>query len=141
MTTTCERCAERLVDHYYGELPLDETRATAEHLADCADCALEYCRLSAALAGFRALDREAPSPEVQVNLRKQVETEFRPSLGKRLLRLLAMRVPIYQPALLVILFFVLWTLVRSLAPHERGAATILERFDATHVDIVDHHVL
>jgi predicted anti-sigma-YlaC factor YlaD len=141
MTMTCERCREQAIDHHYGELPLPETRAVAEHLADCASCALAYCRLSAALAGFRDLDREAPRPEVHRELRAKVEREFRPSMVTRVARLLAVRVPLYQPALVVILLFVLWSLVRGISSKEPHAPTVVERFDAARVEIVYQHVL
>ena len=142
MTTKCESCRERLIDHHYRELALEDARSTAEHLADCAACALEYCRLSAALAGFRELDREAPRPEVGLALREKVAAEFRPSFFGSLARLCVMRVPIYQPALLLLVLFVLWTVVQSIAPVSNArTSTVLERFDATRVEIVDDHVL
>ena len=139
--TMCERCRERLIDHHYGELAHPEARETAEHLAECAACALEYCRLSAALAGFRDLDHAAPRPEVHQELRAKVAEQFRPSLMQRIARLLTARVPLYQPALVVLLLLVLWTLVYGIEPRETNAPTVLERYDATRVEIVDQHVL
>lgn len=141
MTMTCESCRERLVDHHYGELDLPAARETAEHLSDCAACALEYCRLSAALAGFRDLARDVPRPQVHRALRAKVRDEFRPPLGARLARLFTARVPIYQPLLVVLLLFFLWTLMRGLPARDPSATTVLERFDATRVEVVDDHVL
>lgn len=142
MTVNCESCQQRLVDHHYRELALDDARSVAEHLADCASCALEYCRLSAALAGFRVLDRDAPSAETHRALRAKVEETFRPPIAQRLFRLLAVRVPIYQPALVILLLFVVWTLVRSLAPFGgEASSTVVERFDGTRVEFFDDHVL
>ncbi len=140
MTMTHETCRERLVDHHYGELAFSDARETAEHLAECAECALEYCRLSAALAGFRELDREAPRPEIQTALREKVVAEFRPTFAQRLARLFSMRVPIYQPALLLLLFFFVWTLMRGV-PTATELRTVFERFDGTQVEVVDVHVL
>ena len=139
MTMTCESCRERLVDHHYGEL--GDARETAEHLAECASCALEYCRLSAALAGFRDLDREAPRPEVHRSLRAKVAEEFQPPVHLRVARLFTARVPIYQPMLILVLLFFIWTLMRGLSPKESDTTTVLERFDATRVEVVDDHVL
>ncbi len=143
MTTTCERCRERLIDHHYGELVLDETREVAAHLSDCSGCALEYCRLSAALAGFRALDRDLPRPEVQRTLREKVAAELQPTWWRRASRLLSLPVPVYQPALVLLLLLFIWTLMTSLTPKAASGElrTVLERFDGASVDMIDQHVL
>jgi hypothetical protein len=93
------------------------------------------------LAGFRELDHEAPSPQLQRDLRAQVAEQFKRSLGARVARLFAVRVPLYQPALVMLLLVVLWTLIRGIEPRESSAPTVLERYDATRVEIVDQHVL
>src|SRR5207248_5009280 len=56
----CDR-AEALRDYAYEELAADERRGMEQHLAGCAECALELDRLRITTAALRTLpDREIP---------------------------------------------------------------------------------
>src|ERR1700761_9329402 len=56
----CTR-AEALRDYAFDELPVEERLAMEQHLAGCAECALELDRLHLTTAALRTLpDREIP---------------------------------------------------------------------------------
>jgi anti-sigma factor RsiW len=98
---TCERIQDSLFEHLHRELPRAEQRSVAEHLAGCADCALEYCRLDAELSGLvEALEVEPPAA-LEAALLARVQATFRRPWWRRALAgLLEIRIPAYQAAML-----------------------------------------
>ena len=64
----CEDCQERLIDHVHHELDDEQRRSVAAHLGSCGDCARDYCRLEADLAGIAPAHADVPRPEVRAAL-------------------------------------------------------------------------
>lgn len=145
MSIHCEACREALVDYHYGEQPRKERRETAEHLASCPDCAMEYCRLGAALGGIVEAVGEEVRPEVHASLRARVEAEFRPPWWRRFWRLGTFPIPAYQTALLVIVALLAWVLLAPQPvdrPRPRGdTVTIIDNYDASELVSLDPDLL
>jgi anti-sigma factor RsiW len=74
----CDR-AEALRDYAFDELPADERREVEQHLATCADCALEFDQLRFTTAALRTMpDREIPQRIAFIS-----DQVFEPSLFRR----------------------------------------------------------
>ena len=83
---SCEHCQDNLIDFAHRELDEPTHRTVASHLAQCADCALEYCRLQADMHGIASAHTDdAPSPHVAAALREKVAAAVAPSFGRRAL--------------------------------------------------------
>lgn len=140
---THDECREALHDHHFGELDPEHDAAVTQHLSTCADCALEYCRLRADLEHLDALQRAKPRPAVRVALRAKVAAEFRPGLREQLASMLSARVPLYQPAFVLLLVIALGALAwpTTKTPEHRTTQTVVEEFDGSNLTIVDHRIL
>jgi len=77
------------------------------HLARCAACALEYCRLLADLDGMQAA-LEEPPPALGRKVRAAVERELRPRGLRRLSSALRRPIPAYALAAALLLPLALW---------------------------------
>jgi len=142
---TCETVRQRLIDHYYGELPPQQRREVAQHLTGCGDCALEYCRLDADLGGLGQLCDESPSPQLQARLRDRVATQFRPPWWRRLWRVGAFPIPAYQTALLLAAVLLAWLLVGPRlgvrSDHPRPVTPVVQGYDASRIVSLDPNLL
>lgn len=139
-----ETCLDALHDHHFGELARDKDDAVRAHLAECSDCALEYCRLRADLDRLGALQTARPRPSVRASLRAKVEAEFAPSFADRVRAFFAAPVPIYQPAMVLALVVAVVAVAWPAAPHpnpKTSNPTVVEEFDGADLRIVDHRVL
>ena len=139
-----EECLEALHDHHFGELDRAQDAAVRAHLAECPDCALEYCRLRADLDQLGALQNARPSPAVRAALRAKVEAEFTPTLLDRVRAFFAAPVPIYQPAMVLVLLVAVaaaaWPSDADPTPRTSNP-TVVDEFDGADLRIVDHRVL
>ncbi len=139
-----EDCIDALHDHHFGELDRARDEQVRSHLAECGDCALEYCRLRADLDRLDALATARPGPAVRVALRAKVESEFTPSAWSRLVAFCTLRVPIYQPvavlALVVAVVALAWP-TDAPSSARTDHPTVVDQFDGSDVRIVDHRVL
>src|SRR5437868_1174463 len=61
---TCTEARALLPAHIYGDLPIEETAALAEHLRGCLDCRAEVT----ALTGVRSALGTMPTPAVRVDV-------------------------------------------------------------------------
>lgn len=139
-----EECLDALHDHHFGELDRVTDDHVRAHLAECSDCALEYCRLRADLDRLGALQTARPSAAVRATLRARVEAEFTPTLYDRIRAFFAAPVPIYQPAmvlaLVVAVVAVAWP-SDSTTSVPTSNPTVVDDFDGADLRIVDHRVL
>lgn len=105
----CEHCQDRLIDFAHRELVASEHTGVAGHLAQCADCALEYCRLQADMQGIAAAhDDDAPRPEIAAALRERVAAAVAPPWWRRMLAPLRRPVPMYGALLAAAAPVVVW---------------------------------
>jgi anti-sigma factor RsiW len=72
----CEQYQTNLTDYYYDELPVEQREDLANHLTQCAPCALEYCRLLVCLTELKAPSHPALRPEVDRQIRERAKNEF-----------------------------------------------------------------
>lgn len=136
-------CTDALHDHHFGELDRETDERVRTHLAECGDCALEYCRLRADLERLGALHAR-PGASVRSALRAKVEAEFAPSPWSRVAAFFSVQIPIYQPALVLALVVAVVALAwPSDAPSSARTdhPTVVEEFDGADLRIVDHRVL
>ena len=141
----CEDCQERLIDHVHHELDDEQRRSVAAHLGSCGDCARDYCRLEADLAGIAPAHADVPRPEVRAALRERVERRFTRPLLVRLFAPLARPIPAYG---LVIALFVglapaLWFALDpgDVGPRRTSDEPRLLDYDATRTPLVHDDVL
>jgi anti-sigma factor RsiW len=104
----CTECQQALIDYAHNEVQEGERQAIAVHLADCPSCALEYCRLQAAIEGFVAAHSESPRPEVRAELRRSVERAFAVPWWRRVLRTCARPIPAYSAAAFAVVPLLVW---------------------------------
>jgi anti-sigma factor RsiW len=119
----CEECEASLIDHAYDELAAEPRRAVTRHLAECAGCAVAYCRLRADLDGALQAAHEAPPPAVRQRLRAEVERAFRPSWWRRGLALVRRPVPAYAVVAALAIPAALWLVRTSAGEEAAGAVT------------------
>jgi anti-sigma factor RsiW len=142
----CEHCQQHLIDHVHDELGAEDSKAIAMHLAQCSECALEYCRLRADVEGIARAYAESPSPVVREALRARVEREFSPTLLRRLARVLTAPVPIYGAAMAAALPLLVWFATDVIREGPGELPTSIERpakiidYDAT-TPLVDPRIL
>lgn len=106
---SCEHCQDHLIDFAHRELDEPTHRTVASHLAQCADCALEYCRLQADMQGIAAAHTDdAPSPHVAAALREKVAAAVAPSFPRRVLSSLRRPVPMYGALLAAAIPLAIW---------------------------------
>lgn len=116
----CDQARERLTDHHHDTLEGEARDALSEHLTDCADCALAYCRLQAQLRGIGLAYAERPSRGVRDALRTKVQAEFSPSRWRRALQALSRPVPAYGAVLAAAIPLLVWVFADP--PRETDAA-------------------
>ena len=116
----CEDCKPHLIDHAFDELPAQTAQPVARHLAECADCALEFCRLRADLDGVAEAYQESPQPKVAQQLRARVQTEFAPPWWRRMLAPLRRPIPVYGALAAAVVPVAIWIGIDSVP---RRAAT------------------
>ena len=104
----CEQCETCLIDHVHGELEPAPRAAVTRHLAECAGCAVAFCRLRADLDGLLAATEVAPPAAVRASLRAEVERSFRPNWWRRALAQVRRPVPAYAVALALAIPAVVW---------------------------------
>lgn len=150
---SCEHCQDHLIDFAHRELDDETHRTVASHLAQCADCALEYCRLQADMHGIAAAHTDdAPGPHVAAALREKVAAAVAPSLGRRVLWSLRRPVPMYgallAAAIPLAMWFAAWlamALGSAARPTNPPTPTLgdptLTHYDATHVPDAHRDVL
>jgi anti-sigma factor RsiW len=142
----CEHCQQQLIDYVHDELGADEGKAIAVHLAQCSDCALEYCRLRADVDGIARAYCDSPSPAVRDELRARVQREFAPPLWRRLARVLTRPVPIYGAAVAAVVPLLVWVATDVIRHAPGREPTAIERpakitdYDAT-MPLVDSRIL
>jgi anti-sigma factor RsiW len=106
---SCDDCQDHLIDFAHRELDEPTHRTVASHLAQCADCALEYCRLQADMQGIASAHTDdAPSSHVAAALREKVAAAVAPSFGRRALSSLRRPVPMYGALLAASVPLAMW---------------------------------
>jgi anti-sigma factor RsiW len=143
---TCEDCQQQLIDYVHDELGTDDGKTIAVHLAQCSDCALEYCRLRADVEGIARAYCDSPSPTMREALRARVEREFAPSLLRRMLRVLTRPVPMYGAAAAAAIPLLVWIASDVVRNERTDSPSAVERpakitdYDAT-TPLVDPRIL
>jgi anti-sigma factor RsiW len=137
----CEACDASLIDHAYDELDPEPRRAVTRHLAECARCAVSYCRLRADLDGALQAAHEAPSAAVRQRLRAAVEREFRPTWWRRALAQVRRPVPAYAVVAALAIPAALWLVRGSTRDDATAAAPRVRGYDAAAPPLVDRPIL
>ncbi|MBZ5711022.1 anti-sigma factor family protein [Nannocystis pusilla] len=139
----CEACDASLIDHAYDELEPEQRRAVTRHLAECAGCAVSYCRLRADLDGALQAAHEAPPVAVRERLRAAVEREFRPTWWRRALAQVRRPVPAYAVVAALVIPAALWFVRESTRDGATAAATAprVRGYDAAAPPLVDRPIL
>lgn len=145
---SCEHCQDHLIDFAHRELDDAAYAAIAGHLAQCPECALEYCRLQADLQGIAAAHTDdAPRPEVAAALRERVAVAMTPPLWRRWTSPLLRPIPIYGAVLAAALPLVVWLAVALRASQPPSPPTAVSNdptithYDATAVPRAHRDVL
>lgn len=117
----CEQCDGSLIDHAHAELAPEVRAAVTRHLAECAACAVAFCRLRADLDGVLLAADAAPPAAVRQRLRAEVERSFRPTWWRRALAQVCRPVPAYVVLAALAIPAALW-LARAAGPSADTAA-------------------
>ena len=129
----CQQCQEDLIGYVHEELEAPVRDSISLHLAQCSDCALEFCRLRADVEGIVRAYEEAPSSKTSQDLRRRVQERFAPAWWQRLGRAIRQPVPIYAVAAAAAVPFLVWFAAET--ADERPAATqrpaAIDQYDAT----------
>jgi anti-sigma factor RsiW len=143
----CDHCQDHLIDYAHRELDAATHASVAGHLAQCAGCALEYCRLLADLEGIAAVHTDdAPGPHVAAALREKVAAAVAPSLPRRVLSSLRRPVPMYGAVLAAAVPIAIW-LATSLGrastspPSPVTGDPAITHYDASHLPDAHRDVL
>lgn len=137
----CEACDASLIDYAYDELQPQPRRAVTRHLAECASCAVSYCRLRADLDGALQAAHEAPPAAVRQRLRAAVEHEFRPTWWQRALAQVRRPVPAYAVVAALVIPAALWLVRESSREHAAAAAPRVRGYDAAAPPLIDRPIL
>jgi len=130
----CRDCEPQLID-YTCMQPDDPVHAEiTRHLASCPDCALEYCRLRADLAGIVEAHAEAPHARVYHRLRRRVAAEVGERWWTRSRRLLLRPIPIYGAVLASLVPLALW--LTGLATIRQSPPTPTRELAAPHAELL-----
>lgn len=143
----CNDCQDGLIDFAHRELESEVHTQIAGHLTQCADCALEYCRLQADLHGIAvAHDDDAPGPHVRAALRARVAATITPPWWRRVAAPLRRPIPMYGAVLAAAVPLVVW-IATALGPTEprptppTSSAPTITHYDATAMPNVHREVL
>lgn len=126
----CEACDESLIDYAHDELGPPARREVTRHLAECAGCAVAYCRLRADLDGALQAAHEAPPPAVRARLRAEVARSFRPRWWRRALAQVQRPVPAYAVVAALVLPAALWLAREGLRVEAPATTPRLRGYDA-----------
>jgi len=143
----CEQCKPHLIDHAFGELPAATAQPVARHLAECPDCALEFCRLRADLDGVAEAYQESPEPQVAQQLRARVKSEFAPPWWQRMLAPLRRPVPVYGALAAAVLPVAIWIGIESVPRRAHTdqptpqRSVLIDAYDASTVLRADPNLL
>lgn len=143
----CNDCQDRLIDFAHDEIVGAAREPIAAHLAQCPDCALEYCRLQADLHGISAAhDEEAPRPHVRAALRARVAAAIAPPWWQRVARSLRRPIPMYGAVLAAAVPLAVWiaTSLEQSPPMPapvRASEPTITHYDATAMPNVHREVL
>ena len=143
----CEACKPHLIDHAFDELPADTAQPVARHLAECADCALEFCRLRADLDGVAEAYQESPGSEVAQQLRARVKAEFAPPLWQRVLAPLRKPIPVYGALAAAVVPVAIWIGIESVPRRAHidqptpQRSVLIDAYDASTVLRADPNLL
>jgi anti-sigma factor RsiW len=130
----CEECQQNLIDHVHEELEPPVHKSISIHLAQCSDCALEFCRLRADVEGIARAYEETPAPQTADRLRRRVERHFAPPWWRRLARALKQPVPVYAAAAAAAVPMLVW-----LAAESTGGTTNDTRPTVERPAAIDHY--
>lgn len=143
----CDDCQDMLIDFAHRELDGEVHTRIAAHLTQCADCALEYCRLQADLHGIAvAHDDDAPGPHVRAALRARVAAAIAPSWWRRVAAPLRRPIPMYGALLAAAVPLAVWIATALGRPQPRptppaSSAPTITHYDATAMPNVHREVL
>ncbi|HEY8376646.1 MAG TPA: zf-HC2 domain-containing protein [Nannocystis sp.] len=119
----CKQCEAALIEYAHDELTPAARLEVTLHLAECAGCAVAFCRLRADLDGVLLAAQKTPPAAVRERLRAEVERSFRPRWWRRALAQVRRPVPAYVVFAALAIPAVVWWMREFALSGEPGTET------------------